>query len=242
MTLNIRNKYLKILRKLFFYNRFLNNGEYNLKKFVKYISSKIPSGESVLDAGAGECQYKKYFEHTNYVSQDLGIGDNAWDYSQLDIKSEIYSIPVADNSFDHILCIEVLEHLKYPHKAFMEFSRILKPGGTLYVVCPLTWEEHQKPYDYFRYTQFGLQALGNDVGFKITTIRKHGGKYILLSNLINGFIPGLFFDIELNLIGYILKVILYPVNLLTGFIFYILNIMDRKKNFVTQYEVIYVKQ
>lgn len=44
--------------------------------------------------------------------------------------------------------------LEDPAAAMVEFGRILKPGGRLYVVTPLAWEEHQAPHDYFRFTSW----------------------------------------------------------------------------------------
>jgi hypothetical protein len=61
---------------------------------------KIPEGLTILDAGAGEQQYKKYCSHLNYVSQDFaayspnsdqhGLQMGAWDYGKLDIVSDFY--------------------------------------------------------------------------------------------------------------------------------------------------------
>ena len=87
--------------------------------WLKKMLEKIPSGYKILDAGAGELKYKKYCGHLNYISQDFGQytgeGDkqglqmNQWDNSKLDIVSDITSIPVSDQSFDSIMCVEVLE-------------------------------------------------------------------------------------------------------------------------------------
>ncbi len=126
------------LKKIFFYNRFYDYNEYRLKKFVKRVSLLVDSKKTLLDVGAGELQYKKYFSNINYKSQDSGVGDVDWDYSRVDIISEIYNIPVENKSFDYILCTQVMEHLKYPQEAFKEFSRIINDGGLLFVTCPLT--------------------------------------------------------------------------------------------------------
>lgn len=222
-----------------FQNRYYDYLEYRLKKFVHEVAQSIPNGATVLDVGAGEQQYKHFFNHTKYTAQDLGVGDGAWDYSQLDIVSEIYSIPVPDQSFDYILCTQVMEHLRYPDKAFAEFSRILKPGGKLFVTCPLAWKEHQIPHDFFRYTQFSLQSLGHDHGFSTVELRKVGGKFITLARL--AIDTNIIFGIRNRWVRYALVMCLYPFDFLLGFCAYHLDFLDTKKDLTIQYECIFKK-
>lgn len=118
----------------------------------------IPNGYRILDAGAGELRLKPYCAHLDYVSQDFcqyeGKGDGnalqtgAWDTAQIDIVSNIVSIPVSDESFDVVLCSEVLEHIPDPVSAIKEFSRILKPGGTLLVTAPFCSLTHFAPFHF----------------------------------------------------------------------------------------------
>jgi len=101
--------------------------------------ASIPAGSRILDAGAGELQYKRFCSHLQYVSQDfgqydgqgdgIGLQKGSWDQSRLDIVSDITAIPEPDASFDAIMCIEVLEHLPAPVDALRELIRLLKPGG-----------------------------------------------------------------------------------------------------------------
>src|SRR4051812_34826721 len=89
--------------------------------WVKRKLSQVPAGAKLLDAGAGEMQFKPFCSHLRYVSQDFakydGRGDGcglqmgAWSTSEIDIVSDIAQIPAADGSFDAILCTEVFEHL-----------------------------------------------------------------------------------------------------------------------------------
>lgn len=211
MTIKIKNVFLHKIRNIFFGNRFLSFPEYRLRKFVKMVAGYVVQNSEILDVGAGECRHKKYFVHANYVSQYLCIGDKKWDFSDVDIKSDIYNIPVSSESFKYLLCTEVLEHLKYPSLAFREFNRILKKGGRLFLVCPLTPEEHQKPYDYFRYTQFALNFLAEENGFYIEKLEKERGKFITISQLIAELIPSLLIERKMIVLGYVFKILLYPI-------------------------------
>mgnify|MGYP000872371807 CR=1 FL=1 len=96
---------------------------FNRDKWIKDSLSSLPKGSSILDAGAGESKYKKFCGHLKYTSQDIaeydgqgdgyGIQTQTRDYSNLDIISDITSIPVEDGSFDSVMCIEVFEHLPW---------------------------------------------------------------------------------------------------------------------------------
>lgn len=118
----------------------------------------IPAGRKLLDAGAGEQQFRKFCEHLEYVSQDFaqydgsgdgkGIQTEKWDTTRLDIISDIRSIPVPDGSFDVVLCTEVLEHVPYPTEAIREMIRVLKKGGTLIITAPFGSLTHFAPYHY----------------------------------------------------------------------------------------------
>lgn len=235
-------KILESAKKLLFHNRFMGYHLFRLNKYLINVSKSIKPGESLLDIGAGECQYKNYFRQCKYTSQDLCIGDKNWNYDRIDIKSEIYDIPVADGSFDNILCTQVLEHLKYPHKAFGEFNRILKNGGKLLITCPQAWEEHQKPHCYFSFSQFALKMLAEENGFRIISIEKEGGKFIFISSVLINIIPAMFYQTRYHLMIYPLKIILYPINFLIGFTFYFLDYLDFKKDLLLLYECVFVKK
>jgi ubiquinone/menaquinone biosynthesis C-methylase UbiE len=113
----------------------------------------------ILDAGAGELQWKTHCSHLEYVSQDLaeydGDGDGKglqcknWKGLEVDIKCDITRIPDSSQSFDAILCSEVLDHVPDPVAAVQELDRLLKPGGTMLLTesfCGLT---NQSPYFYY---------------------------------------------------------------------------------------------
>ncbi|GAA4333770.1 class I SAM-dependent methyltransferase [Flaviaesturariibacter amylovorans] len=135
-------------------------GTTNEEVRVNWIEStlkKIPAGATLLDAGAGESQFKKFCSHLKYIAQDFGqyegTGDvglqtGSWDNSKLDIVSDIVSIPLPDASVDAIMCTEVFEHIPNPVLAIREFSRLLKPGGYLLITAPFASLTHFAPYHF----------------------------------------------------------------------------------------------
>ena len=57
------------------------------------------------------------------------------------IKGSAYSLPFPDNTFDLIVCSEVLEHLHAYNDAVIEINRVLKPGGKFFASVPAFWPE-----------------------------------------------------------------------------------------------------
>lgn len=118
----------------------------------------LPKGSRLLDAGAGEQQYRDACAHLDYVSQDFaqykpetvnaGLQMEQWNYPKTDIVCDITSIPEKDESFDAILCSEVLEHVPDPVVALRELSRLLRKNGTLLLTAPFCSLTHFAPYHF----------------------------------------------------------------------------------------------
>ncbi len=165
-----------------------SNRDVWLEKTLK----QIPTGSRVLDAGAGEQQYKKFCTHLNYVSQDFAqydgkgngkaLQNKTWDTSNLDIVSDITSIPEPDASFDAIMCIEVLEHLPEPILAIKEFNRLLKPDGHLIITAPFCSLTHMAPYHFYSgYNRYFYEKHLADFGFKIIELTENGNFFEYLA-------------------------------------------------------------
>ena len=157
-----------------------------IEKFVREIAAGIPAGKRVLDAGAGEGRFKSYFAHTEYVGIDFAQGDASWDYSKLDAIARLEELPFPNLSFDHVVSIVVLEHTPQPWRVIEEFRRVLKPGGMVHVVVPHMWEEHQKPYDFFRFTSSRIRYLMERAGIRIRKIQPVGGFFWQLGRRLMG--------------------------------------------------------
>jgi SAM-dependent methyltransferase len=169
--------------------------EWEIESAVAAFAGAIPSRARVLDAGAGECQYAGYFPEHRYTAVDLGIGDAEWSYGRLHAIGDLLELPFADATFDAALNVVTLEHVTDPARVVGELFRCLRPGGTLLLITPMEWEEHQQPHDFFRYTRYGLEHLTKQAGFVDVRIEAVGGFFRLLSRrLMNSvqFFPGVF--------------------------------------------------
>ena len=63
-----------------------------------------------------------------------------------------------DESVSHVFCMEVLEHVDQPWKGVEEMRRVLRPGGTVVGSTPFLLGLHDRPYDYYRFTKYGLKT------------------------------------------------------------------------------------
>lgn len=147
----------------------------------------LPDGLSILDAGAGEQQFKHLCGHLKYTSQDIaeyqpqtknGLHPAKWNFGKLDIVSDIINIPVPDQSFDVIMCTEVLEHLPYPQKALIEFGRILKPTGYLILTAPFCSLTHFSPFHYATgFNKFFYKDILEELNFDLKEITPNGNYF-----------------------------------------------------------------
>jgi len=154
------------------------------EKWIGETLKKIPEGLTILDAGAGESQFKKFCSHLKYIAQDfgeyqgdgeVGLQTGTWDNSKLDIVSDILSIPLPDHSVDAIMCTEVLEHIPDPIGAIKEFSRLVKPGGYLLVTAPFASLTHFAPYHFASgFSRFFYEKHLPENDFEITELQLNG--------------------------------------------------------------------
>ena len=146
-----------------------NSSRVYLHRFLVRAGQTVKHGELVLDAGAGRAPYQDLFSHAIYETADF-LAVKGKKYTSPDYVCDLTEIPVEDARFDHVILTQVLEHVPEPPRVLAELHRVLKPGGRLWLTAPLFYAEHEQPYDFFRYTQFGLRRLLGDAGFEVLQI------------------------------------------------------------------------
>lgn len=80
-------------------------------------------------------------------------------FPNVDVVADAHDIPVADNTFDAVFSLAVLEHVADPYRVASEMVRVLKPGGVLYTEIPFIFFFHGYPTDYTRFTREGIRRL-----------------------------------------------------------------------------------
>ncbi|GAB7022224.1 hypothetical protein JCM12178A_07820 [Salidesulfovibrio brasiliensis] len=157
---------------------------------------------AVLDFGCGQQPYRSFFKaNISYTGADIVASSD-----------EIVSIapdaplPFSDESFDAIVCTQVLEHVAAPETRIAELSRVLKPGGVMCLSVPFIFHVHGKPHDYRRLSEYGARELVK--GFNVEKVYRQGGVGSSLAVLSLGWIDH---QAEMHAVTYLLKILLTPL-------------------------------
>lgn len=129
----------------------------------------------LIDLGCGTKPYQHLFTNcSEYLGLDIEESGNKDSKSLVDIYYDGRTFPFDNNSVDCFFSSETFEHIFNLDEILAEINRTLKPGGYLLASCPFFFPEHEVPYDFARYSSFGLQSLLEKHGFEITEYRKTG--------------------------------------------------------------------
>jgi SAM-dependent methyltransferase len=125
----------------------------------------------VLDVGCGQKPYEKLFKSSEYLGLELDNPENRRN-KKADVFYDGHVLPFSPNSFDTVIANQVLEHVFTPDDFLRELNRVLKVQGGLLLTVPFVWDEHEQPFDYARYSSFGISHLLKKHGFGIVEHRK----------------------------------------------------------------------
>ncbi len=152
-----------------------------IAKLGKFIQGKT------LDIGCGSKPYEKCFLSQEYIGLEI---DNTINRAikKIDVFYDGKKIPFDDHTFDSVVCFQVLEHVFEPNDFLCEIYRVLKPNGKLLLTVPFVWDEHEQPYDYARYSSFGLTYLLKRHSFEIIKQEKTVQNFGVIVQLIAEYI------------------------------------------------------
>jgi 2-polyprenyl-3-methyl-5-hydroxy-6-metoxy-1,4-benzoquinol methylase len=167
---------------------FIENFEKTLAREVKKL--KV---DSILDAGCGEGftleflrkqGIGKIYEGIDFLKTAIEIGHKVHPKVKL-LQESIYELPYKNNTFDVVLCTEVLEHLEDPKKALKELFRVSKkyvllsvPNEPIFMGSNFlrgkNWSRLGNDIEHINHwTMFGfLKFVEKNAGVKVKVIQK----------------------------------------------------------------------
>jgi SAM-dependent methyltransferase len=178
----------------------------NNSKFLKW---------SILDFGCGQKPYKELFTYQEYIWVDIEKSWHSHVSENIDIYYDWKKIPFEDNSFDATLASEVFEHVFDIDAVVKELHRVLKKEWTILITIPFILWEHEVPYDFWRYTSFGMKNVLERNWFIVEKIDKKWTYIETIFQLINCYFFDLILFFKNNIIKWILSIIfIFPTNLI----------------------------
>jgi len=113
----------------------------------------------VLEVGSKDygntTTFRDVFTGSEYIGIDLSPGKDV--DRVLDLATGTGDLP--DGHFAVAICCSVLEHVRRPWEMAANITRLLRPGGALYVAVPWVWRYHPYPDDYFRFSWRGIAEI-----------------------------------------------------------------------------------
>lgn len=156
----------------------------NLRKYAK---------GKLLDLGCGMVPlfkaYQEYVTDVTCVDWDNTMHKNEY----LDLECDITKVlPFKNEVFDTIILSDVLEHIPQPEHLWREMSRVVTMNGKIIVNVPFFYWLHERPYDYYRFTEFALRRYVEDCGLKLVQLETIGGMPEIITDILSEqiqFIP-----------------------------------------------------
>lgn len=201
-----------------FIGLFINPFYFARKGLYLHVSALIVhlKGE-LLDIGCGKKPYENICKVDKYIGLEIDSEVNRKN-KKADFFYDGDTMPFEDKSFDSLMSNQVFEHVFNPNEFLKEMNRVAKIDAKLLLTVPFVWDEHEQPYDYARYSSFGLKHILNENGFEVIEYIKSNNGIEVIFQLINAYIykTTLSKSRYINLVS--MLVLMAPINMV-GMIF-----------------------
>lgn len=125
-------------------------------------------GMKILEVGSrevtGKSEASNRFGNAKYVGFDFYPGNN------VDIIGDAHKLSSYFNQeekFDLIYTSACFEHFAMPWLVATEIAKLLKVGGTVFVETHFSFSAHERPWNFFQFSDMGLKSLFSPaLGFK----------------------------------------------------------------------------
>lgn len=156
------------------------------KHFTPTLLSHMPKasgpGSLALDLGCGDGVHRGLLEHAGYEYVGIDYFDPA-----APILADGHALPFADCSFDLIINMAVLEHIRYPFVMMAEALRVLKPGGR--IVGTVSFLEPFHMDSHYHHTHLGTLNTLRHAGFEVEAVAPQAEWMVLAALAEMSFFP-----------------------------------------------------
>lgn len=153
-------QFKRFARPIFYMSKSLSRNSYemSLVKLVeryRMIAKDTPEPPILVIGSGGTTEQivKKLNPNSLIVSLDIDQSRNP------NVVADGLKMPFKDGQFQSVYLLEVLEHTPFPNLLIEEIRRVMAERSILFVSTPFLLGIHDRPYDYFRFTEYGLNHL-----------------------------------------------------------------------------------
>lgn len=164
-----------------------------LRKGIQEVFSNYAKPEKVspraLDVGCGSQPFRRDLEALGYSYISLDAEQNLEETVDIVclIDQPLSLKTIEYGEFDFILCTEVMEHVANWEAAFSNLTKLLSPGGRLFITCPHIYQLHEEPHDYWRPTPYAFQYFADRYNLKIIYQAMEGDAWDVLGTVLANF-------------------------------------------------------
>ena len=151
--------------------------------------SRVQLSGRVLDLGGDtHAEYRAYLKGQHAITSV-----NMDPATSPDITHDLETpLPITSGAYDHVLLINVLEHVYEYRQLLAEAYRVVRPGGTVTVVVPFLFPIHPDPHDFWRFSGETLRRECERLGFSDIQIESLGSgvlaaQYVMFDRLLPSF-------------------------------------------------------
>jgi SAM-dependent methyltransferase len=193
------------------------NVPYHLtKQTLSYFPKPFTDKSLMLDLGCGGTIHRGVCEHAGF--EYVGLD---YDAPKAPFLGDAHALPFKDESFEFILTVAVLEHIRYPFVMIREAFRVLKPGGKL--IGTVAFLEPFHLDSYYHHSHLGTLNTLTYSGFCVEQIAPHADWSVLTAQAVMGLFPRVPRKLS--------KLLVYPLETLHKTLWQLRKLKNRGRNF-----------